>query len=178
MHFTPRSASSSSLDAYVGGSQSLRYAKTSFPKVCIPSSHPYQALVLISTAQCITGLRSKRVCADPGAITATLPLTIIGRGCLRAVHFPLCMCNREHMHIPAYYVYSRDTGCLYARSASSTLGYVHCRYVGIPEGCFLLWNVVLSCLMSAFWLGLLPLLAGLGQPAPVGPLCAPTARGY
>ena len=72
MHFTPRSASSSSLDAYVGGSQSLRYAKTSFPKVCIPSSHPYLALVLISTPQCITGLRSKRSCANPATITVTL----------------------------------------------------------------------------------------------------------
>ena len=74
MHFTPRSASSSSLDAYVGGSQSLRHAKTSLTKVCIPSSHPCPPLVLISTPQCITGLRSKRSCANPGAITAILGL--------------------------------------------------------------------------------------------------------
>ena len=77
MIFTPRSATSTSHDAYVGGSQSLRYAKTLIVKVCIPSSHPYLALVLISTAQCITGLRSKRLSANPGAITATLATGIM-----------------------------------------------------------------------------------------------------
>ena len=76
MIFTPRSATSTSHDAYVGGSQSLRYAKTLIVKVCIPSSHPYLALVLISTAQCITGLRSKRLSANPGAITATLAANV------------------------------------------------------------------------------------------------------
>ena len=74
MHFTPRSASSSSLDAYVGGSQSLRYAKTSLPKVCIPSSHPCPPLVLISTPKCIAGLRSKTPSANLGTITATSAL--------------------------------------------------------------------------------------------------------
>ena len=71
MIFTPRSATSTSHDAYVGGPQSLRCATTLIFKVCIPSSHPYQALVLISTAQCITGLRSKRASANPGGFTVT-----------------------------------------------------------------------------------------------------------
>ena len=56
----------------VYASQSLRCAKTSLPKVCVPSSHPYPPLVLISTPQCITGLRSKRFSANAGTITVTL----------------------------------------------------------------------------------------------------------
>ena len=38
----------------------------------LSSSHPYQALVLISTAQCNAGLRRKRSQCNPGTITATL----------------------------------------------------------------------------------------------------------
>ena len=98
MHFTPRSASASSLDAYVGGSQSLRYAKTSLIKVCILFSHSYLALVLISTAQCITGLRSKSPCANPAGFTCsftatlphyftTIPFTLHVQSCV-------CICSR------------------------------------------------------------------------------------
>ena len=48
--------------------------------------------------------------------------------------------------------------------------YVFCRYVGIPEGLFLL-NVVLSTRpMPAFWLGLLPLLLGLNNDRVLGAL--------
>ena len=51
-------------EAYVNAAQSLRCAKTSIVKVCIPSSHPYPPLVLISTPQYDAGLRSKRVYAN------------------------------------------------------------------------------------------------------------------
>ena len=40
----------------------------------LSSSHPYQALVLISTAQCNAGLRRKRFVAGAGTVTVTPPI--------------------------------------------------------------------------------------------------------
>ena len=45
--------------------------RTHFILLELSSSHPYQPLVLISTAQCNAGLRRKRVSANPGTITVT-----------------------------------------------------------------------------------------------------------
>ena len=90
-------------------------------------------------------------------------LTIIGRGCLRAMLLPL----------PGVYAYiytlSRDTGCMRAPRTLVHL-YAYSRYVGVPEGCFLS-NVVPSTRpMPAFWLGLLPLLLGLNNDRVLGAL--------
>ena len=60
MAFGVKMGASDPREAYVYASQSLRCAKTSLPKVCVPSSHPYPPLVLISTPQCITGLRTAK----------------------------------------------------------------------------------------------------------------------
>ena len=67
---------------YVDGSQSLQCSRTSFPKVCLNSSHLYSPTLLISTPQSDAGLRSKRSGASGLRAAAALAAISAGRGCV------------------------------------------------------------------------------------------------
>ena len=55
-------STSSPLDCYFDGSfTKFVTLKSQLIQMHVSSLHPYQPLVLISTAQCITGLRRKKV---------------------------------------------------------------------------------------------------------------------
>ena len=69
--------SSNASEAYVDGSQSLRCARNSFPKVCLNSSHLWAPTLLISTPQSDAGLRSKRLDEHVGTITDTSDKTAL-----------------------------------------------------------------------------------------------------
>ena len=66
MLFGVWTVASNASEAYVDGSQSLWCARTSFPKVCLNSSHLWAPTLLISTPQSDAGLRSNRFDAKVG----------------------------------------------------------------------------------------------------------------